>query len=203
VTSRFAPALVLCLLAGSVQAFAQTPTPTPMPPPPTPPTTITPTPQAKPPTLLQPSQQQPSQQQAATKDAPRKGRGRDVNVQVEITIGDQTGSAAPEKRVVSMIVADFKFGRIRSSAPPSPPMNPATLNIDAAPEVLDNDRIQLSLTIEYLPVLPEAASQRRPALLNETLTVILQSGKPMLVSQAADPVTDRKMTVEVKATVLK
>jgi hypothetical protein len=192
VTIRFAPALVLCLLAGSVQAFAQTP------PPPAP----MPTPQAKPPTLLPPPQP-PSPQQTATKDAPRKGRGRDVNVQVEITIGDQTGSAAPEKRVVSMIVADAKFGRIRSTAPPVPPMNPATLNVDAAPEVLDNDRIQLSLTIEYLPVLPEAASQRRPAVLNETLTVILQSGKPMLVSQAADPVTDRKMTVEVKATLLK
>ena len=182
-TIRFAPALLLCFLAGSLHAFGQTPQPTPP---------------AKPPTLLE-----PSQQQAATKDAPRKAVGRDVNVQVEITIGDQAGSAAPEKRVVSMIVADARFGRIRSTAPPSAPANPATLNVDAAPEVLDNDRIQLSLTIEYLPVLPEAASQRRPAVLNETLTVILQNGKPMLVSQAADPVTDRKMTVEVKATVLK
>jgi len=191
VITRFAPALVLCLLAWSVQAVAQTPTPMP-------------TPQGKPQTLPPPSQQQPSQQQqTATKDAPRKARGRDVNVQVEITIGDQTGSAAPEKRVVSMTVADTKFGRIRSSAPPSPPMNPATLNIDATPEVLENDRILVMLTIEYLPVLPEAASQRRPAALNETLTVILQSGKPMLVSQAADPATDRKMTVEVKATLLK
>jgi hypothetical protein len=35
------------------------------------------------------------------------------------------------------------------------------------------------------------------------LTVIVQNGKPLLVSQAADPSADRKMTVEVKATVLK
>jgi hypothetical protein len=33
--------------------------------------------------------------------------------------------------------------------------------------------------------------------------VILQNGKPLVVSQAADPTTDRKMTVEVKATILK
>ena len=114
-TIRFASALVLCLLAGSGHAFAQTPQPTP--------------PAKAPTTLRPPSQQQPQppqQQKATAKDAPRKGRGRDVNVQVEITIGDQTGAAAPEKRVVSMTVADARFGRIRSTAPPSPPMNPAT-----------------------------------------------------------------------------
>ena len=32
---------------------------------------------------------------------------------------------------------------------------------------------------------------------------MLQSGKPLVVSQAADPVSDRKVIVEVKATVLK
>jgi len=31
----------------------------------------------------------------------------------------------------------------------------------------------------------------------------MQSGKPMIVAQAADPATDRKVVVEVKATVLK
>jgi hypothetical protein len=33
--------------------------------------------------------------------------------------------------------------------------------------------------------------------------VVLQSGKPLIVSQAADPVSERKVLVEVKATVLK
>ena len=42
-----------------------------------------------------------------------------------------------------------------------------------------------------------------PTELNQSLTVVLQSGKPMLISQAADPTSDRKVTVEVKATVLK
>jgi hypothetical protein len=35
------------------------------------------------------------------------------------------------------------------------------------------------------------------------LSVILESGKPMVVSQAADPTSDRKITVEVTATILK
>jgi hypothetical protein len=39
--------------------------------------------------------------------------------------------------------------------------------------------------------------------MNQSLTVVLQSGKPLMISQAADPVSDRKVNVEVKATILK
>ncbi len=61
---------------------------------------------------------------------------------------------------------------------------------------------RLELTIEYIPITPEGAS-RRPAGLLEMLTVILQNGKPMLISQAADPTIDRRITAEVRATVMK
>ena len=37
----------------------------------------------------------------------------------------------------------------------------------------------------------------------ESLALILDSGKPMLVTQSADPVGDRQVMVEVKATILK
>jgi hypothetical protein len=39
--------------------------------------------------------------------------------------------------------------------------------------------------------------------INESLSVILEDGKPMLISQSADPIGDRKVKVEVKATILK
>jgi hypothetical protein len=39
--------------------------------------------------------------------------------------------------------------------------------------------------------------------INEMLTVLLQCGKPLIVTQAADPSVDRKVAVEVTATVLK
>jgi hypothetical protein len=47
------------------------------------------------------------------------------------------------------------------------------------------------------------AKEKRPAGINQSQTVILQSGKPLIVAQAADPVSDRKVIVEVKATILK
>jgi hypothetical protein len=126
-------------------------------------------------------------------------RGRDLNVQIEVTISDQIATSAPEKRVVAMIVADRAFGRIRSNAS----QGLAVLNIDARAELLENDRIVVELTVEYNPAPPEGAPLKRPAALNEMLTVILQNGKPLLVSQAADPLTDRRMTVEVRASVVK
>jgi hypothetical protein len=39
--------------------------------------------------------------------------------------------------------------------------------------------------------------------INERMAVIVQDGKPLVISQAADAGSDRKVTVELKATVLK
>ena len=67
--------------------------------------------------------------------------------------------------------------------------------------------IQLELTLNYAPPGAQAPDKdnatARPTGINQSLTVVLQSGKPLIVSQAADPVSDRKVIVEVKATVLK
>jgi hypothetical protein len=136
--------------------------------------------------------------------------GKQVNVQLEFTITDQTGSGAPDKKTVSMIAADGTMGRVRSYAGAQSPRTggppvPVSLNVDARPRILSGDGIQIELTIEYRPL--PAASQSKPEVetsqLNQSMTVILQNGRPLIVSQAADPVTDRKIVVEAKATVLK
>jgi hypothetical protein len=196
-----------CLVMFAVAASAQTPiAPTPLPPvdvdvvvataaqTPAPAQAPVPQPGAKT-TQTTPTPQAPVTQ--VVPGPPKKIRGRDVNVQIELTITEHQGGAAGEKRVVSMIVADAAFGRIRSTA-----SQDVKLNIDATPTLLDNDRIALELTIEYIPVTPEGAA-RRPAGLLEMLTVILQNGKPLQISQAADPTIDRRITAEVRASVMK
>lgn len=133
-----------------------------------------------------------------------------TNVQVELTITDQTGTSAPEKKMVSMIVAHAAWGKIRTSAEAyqkstQSKVVPVGLNVDARPYV-NGGQIRLELTIVYSPMMLGSSAdsaQTRPTELNQSLTVALQSGKPMVVSQAADPVTDRKIGVEVKATILK
>jgi hypothetical protein len=133
----------------------------------------------------------------------RRLRGREVNVQIELTITDFVGSAAPDKKVVSVTTADATMGRIRTATPNTN----TVLNIDATPSLLSGDRILLQLTVEYAPPAssstPATGPMPRRATVNEMLSVVLQDGKSMMVSQAADPTTDRRMTVEVKASILK
>ncbi len=48
----------------------------------------------------------------------------------------------------------------------------------------------------------EGRNTRSPRL-NESITVVLQDGKMLMVSQSADPGSDRKVTAELMATILK
>lgn len=131
-----------------------------------------------------------------------------TNVQIELTITDQTGTATPEKKTVSMVASSGSWGRIRSAGgmrlePGMPPVS-VDLNVDVRPLVSVDGPIQLELTIAYSPLGASAGDGKgKPPTVNQSLTVILQSGKPLVISQAADPVGDRKIIVEVKATVLK
>ena len=130
-----------------------------------------------------------------------------TNVQVDLTITDQAGSGTPEKKVVSMVVSSGSWGKIRSSQVVGTGSQAAVidLNVDARPFVSVEGPIQLELTIVYSPPGSQSGEsvRLRPTGVNQSLTVILQSAKPLVISQAADPVGDRKIIVEAKATVLK
>ena len=133
-----------------------------------------------------------------------------TNVQIELSLTDQLGSQAPEKKVVSMIASSGSWGKIRSAGnvfPIGEPPYVVELNVDARPFVSLDGLIQLEMTLVYAPLKgtgdPREGPKQRPSGINQSQTVILQSGKPLVVSQAADPISDRKVVVEVKATILK
>ena len=133
-----------------------------------------------------------------------------TNVQIEVTLTDQTGTGAPDKKIVSMIASSGNWGKIRSAGsvyPIGEPPYGVQLNVDARPFVSVDGPIQLEITLEYVPIRgegdPKVGPRQRPSGINQSQTVIMQSGKSLLVSQAADPLSDRKVTVEMKATVLK
>ena len=131
-----------------------------------------------------------------------------TNVQIELTLTDQASNATPDKKTVSMVVSSGNWGKIRSAGSFFPvgdrPIG-VDLNVDARPFVSIEGQIQLELTLIYSPPGGPAKDNVTTARtgINQSLTVVLQSGKPLIVSQAADPVSDRKVVVEVKATVLK
>lgn len=157
------------------------------------------------------AQEKPPVKGATVKAAPApEPAPQPVNIKVEIAITDQIGPGEPTRKTVSMIVNDRQSNSIRSSgsfrSPGSSVTHGVTLNVDARPTILtkENNRISLNLGLEYLPKSP-AATELEPgsSSLNERIVVLLDSGKPVVVSQAADPVSDRKITVEVTATIIK
>ena len=127
------------------------------------------------------------------------------NVRVEFTLNDQQTGAPTTSKTVILTTSNRQWGRIRSQIT-SRIYGGAPLNVDARPTVTQDGRISLELTIEYSQGRNsevEANSDKIVQVsINESLTALLENGKPLLVTQSADPISDRKVTVEVKATIL-
>ena len=126
--------------------------------------------------------------------------GQPVNVKLDLTITDQSGPGDPAKKIVTMLIADRGNGSIRSAGYSNLSSN-VRINVDARPQILSNGSVRLGLGLEYNPRV--ADSSAAAVSLHEQMTVILTPEKPMLISQSADPVSDRRVTVEVRATLLK
>jgi hypothetical protein len=140
--------------------------------------------------------------------------GLPVNVRLEITITDQRGDATPIVKTVTKTVADRSWIRIRTGADVQTKLGfrPVVLNIDSFPSIIPtspysntpSNKMRVDLTIEYRPVAGEADTEKSTTpTFNESLRIILEDGKSMVISQSADPATDRKVKVEAKATILK
>jgi len=150
-----------------------------------------------------------------------------VNIKIEVSITDQTGNNPAAKKVVSMIASDRQSANVRSSAsvpvkqsfgstavgasgpipPPSYIFRNVTINVDARPTLVPKEpnKISVSFGLEYLPKTANSQEEMEPGMTSwsERLSLVLESGKPMIISQAADPTSDRKITVEVTATILR
>ena len=144
--------------------------------------------------------------------APRRSscariRGQLVNLRLEFTVTDQIGTAPPVKKTITMNVADGESGRIRTNAEvfrknSAPTVVP--LSVDASPEI-EGTRIRLRASLEY-QLLKDAPEPDLPAgktSITQSVTAILNDGVSTTLSQSADPLTDRKVTLEVKATIIK
>ena len=158
------------------------------------------------------SPQAPRPVRATTGEAPtpepaRRIRGQLINLRLEFTVTDQIGTAPPVKKMITMNVADGESGRIRTNAEvfrknSAPTVVP--LSVDASPEI-EGTRIRLRASLEY-QLLKDAPEPDLPAgktSITQSVTAILNDGVSTILSQSADPLTDRKVTLEVKATIIK
>ena len=94
-----------------------------------------------------------------------------------------------------MLIEDRQSGRIRTGR------GNASLNVDGRPEILREGRIRVNLSLEYAP--QDGPDRAAPTPIQESVTALLEDGKALVVSQSADPSGDRKVRLEVKATIVK
>jgi hypothetical protein len=197
------PAVAAAPAAGAVTIEQTAPVPPAPPAPPAPPS-----PQAPPaPRAPRAPVAVRSTGEAPAPEPVRHPRGQPVNLRLEFTVTDQVGSAPPVKKTITMNVADGESGRIRTNAEvfrkgAAPTVVP--LSIDANPQI-EGIRIRLRASLEYqlLKDAPEPDVPAGKTSITQGVTAILSDGVSMVLSQSADPLTDRKVTLEVKATIIK
>jgi hypothetical protein len=148
------------------------------------------------------SPQTPKPAEQTAQRAAAEPLGQPTNIKLDITITDQTGPGEALKKVVTMVVADRGNGSIRSTGSVRA-QGRVQINVDAYPTIVQNGAIRLRLGLEYNPRTLASDGPTEWSSLNEQISVILDAGKPMVISQAADPASDRKIMVEVRATLLK
>ena len=152
------------------------------------------------------------------------------NIRFDISIAD-SGTGAPTTKVVTLNVVQGGVGSIRSTAPmPGMPVSlPKTvttraadgkestttqattptisLNVDVnGPTVFEDGAIRALVVIEYQPYVPAPATASpriQPAVVRANSTIVFENGKKMVLLQAADPLSDRRTTIEVTATILR
>jgi hypothetical protein len=143
---------------------------------------------------------------AAARPAPVPDARSSTNIRVDVTLIEEGGGAQPVRKTVSLTSIDGLRASSRSTGRSFPAET--NLNVDATP-TLRSGKIHTRVTLFYRPSpdMPERdatgpASARVPSV-NLDFPIVLEDGKMLVASRTTDPVSDRTVTVEVTATILK
>ena len=202
---KLVPCVFAVLFALVASAAAQEAPPAPPPPPPAPAVQGEKPPPPPPPPPAPAAQEQKPPPPPPPPPAPMTAAEVGPNVRVDVSLREQGESAEALNKAVTVTTNSGRWGRVRTSSI-SPGIGTLPLNVDVQPFVLGDGRILLSVTLEYSIAegnTAQAAGSRRWSKLNESVTVVLHDGKPLAITQSADPDSNRSVSLEVTATILK
>ena len=122
--------------------------------------------------------------------------GRLVNIQIDIVLTTEGGAQPPVRKTVTLTLADRQEGSVRSMDRTAAPQSGGSLNVDVRPVVQVNGLVLTRIGLEFSGTddVPFVQVRAQP---------LLESGRALRISRAVSPRTDRAVTVEVTATVLK
>jgi hypothetical protein len=164
-----------------------------------------------------------AEKQAARQRPEAGGAERFItNIKIDVKITDQSGAGQPIVKTLSAVVGDREEGSIRTSVNVPVPivrleqdvvktlgwdLIETPLNIDLRARMQDSNRVLVWVSLNYKTTFgaSDEAKTRptRTSEITQKFALFLENGKPVTVSQSADAATDRKVTIELKATILK
>src|SRR3954468_24776798 len=154
----------------------------------------------------------------------RTTQSKGINIRIDATVIESHGEQVTGRKVLTITLVDGERGSVRSAQ--QVPFQPkgsagysyraAPLNMDALAVLRDDGRIKVALALEYrgAPSDPETSPGPAPNTvvttagtmdegIRQNVTVVLESGTPLGVAQSANAIGDRRVALEVKATILK
>jgi len=134
----------------------------------------------------------------------RETDGQLLNIRLDVSVTDQTSTGAAQPKTLMVILADKAMGQTRAA------YEDRSISVDARPTIADG-LIRVSVTVRSQEPQksnfpgPDQMAKAPDPILNWTnsFSLLLQSGKPMIAMETSDAVTKRKMSIEVKATIMK
>ena len=130
--------------------------------------------------------------------------GQPVNIRLDVSVIDQKEGRSAEPKTLMVILADRSMGQTRAA------YDDRSISVDARPTIADG-LIRINVTVKsseppkMVPVpAPEGFKGSDPTVnWTNSFSLLLHSGKPMIALETSDAVTKRKMSIEVKATIVK
>jgi hypothetical protein len=133
-----------------------------------------------------------------------------VNIKVDVKITDLRGGQPAATKAVSLTVANGESGSARSQVEAvygkTEVSRIAFLKTDVRPDIdrFDGQKIRLRLSLEYNLIDSSDAVAKPPVTtVQDALTFVLDNGRPLVVAETAEPGSDRRVRLEVTATVLR
>jgi hypothetical protein len=124
-------------------------------------------------------------------------RGQVVNIRLDVSVSDQGEGTPSAPKTLMVMLADRAMGRTRGA------FEDRSISVDATPRIVDG-RIRVQLTVESrAQTAPGREAPNLTLFWQNSFALLLDSGKPMLAFETSDPVTKRKLSIEVKATIQK
>jgi hypothetical protein len=128
-----------------------------------------------------------------------------VNVRVDVAIIDtRDGEAKREQVTVTSADREAAYSRAGGNGALT---GLYVLNVDAVPFVsgMPTGKVRVRLSLDYVPVKPPGVNVNTGGVARTQLqfSLVLDDGEMMVASDTTDPASDRRVRVEVTATILK